>query len=94
MCFRQFLKPSEQTKVIYTDNYWNLANPVKIYHRIVELLNLLDPRRMVLLEELCAESTKELLRYCCKQAWMKNGGRIPWDGFAVVQNFLEDGQTQ
>ena len=93
-CSRMFLKPSEKPKVIYTDNSLEFGkNLVKIYHGIIELLHLIDPRRMVLLEELCAESTKELLRYCCKQAWMKNGGRIPWNGFAVCELSKTSWQT-
>ena len=30
---------------------WNLANPVQIYHGIIELLHLMDLRRMVFLDE-------------------------------------------
>ena len=31
--------------------HWNLANVLKIYHGIIELRHLIDPRRMVLAEE-------------------------------------------
>ena len=51
---RKFLQPSEQLKVIYCDNSWNLAHSVKIYHGITELQHLLDLRRTVLLKELHA----------------------------------------
>ena len=52
---RKFLGPSEQLKVIYCDNSWNLAHSVKIYHGITEHQHLLDLRRTVLLKELHAE---------------------------------------
>ena len=48
---RKFLQPSEQLKVIYCDNSWNLAHSVKIYHGITELQHLLDLRRTVLLTQ-------------------------------------------
>ena len=39
-----------------------LAKPVKNGHGIIELLHFIDPRRIVLLQERCAELTKELLQ--------------------------------
>ena len=42
--------------------HWNLAKPVKNGHGIIELLHFIDPRRIVLLQERCAELTKELLQ--------------------------------
>ena len=63
--------------------HWNLANLVKIYHGIIELQHLIDPRRMALLKEPHAEWKKEHLLYCCNQAWMKNGGLILWNAVAI-----------
>ena len=50
---RKFLEPSEEPKVItFTQTiHWTLANPVKVYHGIIELLHSIDPRRKVLLKE-------------------------------------------
>ena len=42
-------------RVIYTDNSFELANHVKIYHGSIVLLHFIDPRRMGLLTEQCAE---------------------------------------
>ena len=39
-----------------------LAKPVKNGHGIIKLLHFIDPRRIVLLQERCAELTKELLQ--------------------------------
>ena len=49
---RKFLEPSEEPKVItFTQTiHWTLANPVKVYHGIIELLHSIDPRRKVLLK--------------------------------------------
>ena len=65
--------------------HWNLANPVKIYHGIIELRHLINPRRMVLLKERYAEKKRERLLYCCNQAWMKNGGLILWNAIAICE---------
>ena len=35
--------------------HWNLENLVKIYRGIIELQHLIDPKRMALLKERCAE---------------------------------------
>ena len=51
---RKFLEPAEKPKVIQTMR-WNLANPAKIHHGIIELLHLIDPRRMESLKEQRAE---------------------------------------
>ena len=48
---RKFLEPSEKPKVIFSDIFWNLAKPVKIYHGIIVHQRVTDLRRMVLLRE-------------------------------------------
>ena len=51
---RQFLQTTENPKVNKTI-HWNVANVVKTYHGIIVHLHTIDPRRMVLLQERCAE---------------------------------------
>ena len=57
---------------------WHLAQPVKNNPGIIVRQHLIVQRQVVLLKERYAESRKELLRYCCNQAWTENGGQIPW----------------
>ena len=79
---RKFLEPSEMPKVIYTDNQSNLANPVMTYHGITVRLHSVDLRRMVLPKEWYAEKRRDI---SCNQAWMKNGGLIPWNAIATCK---------
>ena len=47
-----FFEPSDEPKVIHTDNsldIWQIL--MKIYHGIVELRHLIDPRQMASLKE-------------------------------------------
>ena len=81
---RKFLEPSEKPKVIYTDNHWNLANPLMTYHGTTVRLHSVDLRRMVLPEEWYAEKRRDI---SCNQAWMKNGGLIPWNAIATCKMF-------
>ena len=72
--------------------HWNLANLVKIYHGIIELLHLIDLRRMVLLKEQCAERGEEPLQCSCNPAWMKHGGLILWSAVAICEIFKNSWQ--
>ena len=72
---------------------WNLAKPVKNDPGIIVRQHLTVPKQMVLLKEWCAELWKELLRYCCIQAWTKNGGLIPWNVTAFCEMFKTSHQT-
>ena len=67
---------------------WNLAKPEKTYHEIIALQCLIDPRRMELPKEQCAEKKKGRLRCCCNVAWTKNGGQIPWNANGDMENHL------
>ena len=40
---------------------------------------------MVPLRERYTDLRKELLLYCCNEAWTKNGGRIPWNDTAICE---------
>ena len=60
---------------------------VKIYPGIIVRRHRADRKQMGLLRELCTESRKGLLRYCCNLVWMKNGGRIPWNGTPICETF-------
>ena len=42
---------------------------------------------MGLLREQCAEWKKVHLLYCCNQAWMRNGGQIPWNAITICGTF-------
>ena len=59
----------------------------KNYLGIIVRQHLIVLRQMVLLRERYAESRKELLQYCCNQAWMKHGGQIPWSVIAICETF-------
>ena len=83
---RKFLEPSEKMKVIFLTIRWNCANPVKIYHGILLLQHTIDPRRMELLKEQCAEKQKGRLLYCCSQDWMKRWWVDSTECFCHVQN--------
>ena len=52
---QKFLEPDRKPKVIYIDNSWNLAKPVKISPGIIARLHHTDQKRMGLLREQCAE---------------------------------------
>ena len=52
---QKFLEPDRKAKVIYTDNFWNLAKLVKISPGIIARLHHTDRRLMVLLKEQCGE---------------------------------------
>ena len=52
---QKFLEPTRKPKVIYTDNSWNLAKLVKIYHGIIVRQRRTDRKRMGLLREQCVE---------------------------------------
>ena len=49
---RKFPELSQKPKVIYTDNYWNLANPVKNYHGIIEQIHFIAQKQTELQNEL------------------------------------------
>ena len=42
---RKFLEPSQKPKVIFRTIHWNLANPVKSYHGIIEHPLLIDQKQ-------------------------------------------------
>ena len=65
----------------------NLASPAKNYPGITVRQHLTDRKRMGLRREQCAELGKGLLRCCCNQVWLKNGGRIPWNATAIMEIF-------
>ena len=73
----KFLEPSQAPKVVLyiQTTRWSLANLVKIYHGIIELQGLIDPRQMASLTEPFEEQKKVLQQYCYKQDWMKGGGQ-------------------
>ena len=56
--------------------HWNSASPVKIYRGIIALQHLIDPRRMVLLNE---------PQYCNNRDWMKNGALILRNAIAICE---------
>ena len=64
-----------------------LAKLVKNYPGITVPQRLTVQRLMVLPRERYAELRKELLHFCCNQAWNKNGGRIPWNITAICEMF-------
>ena len=66
---------------------WNSAKLVKIYPGIIVRRHHTDQKQMGLLKEQCAEWKKVRLQYCCNQAWMKNGGQIPWNATAICETF-------
>ena len=75
---------------------WNLAKLVKNCPGIIVNLHLAIPKQMVLLKEQYAESRENLCKWCCNQAWTKNGGRIPWDVIAICGTYKTsfwDGKT-
>ena len=51
--FTKVYRPIKQAKS-YLQN-WSLANLVKMYHGIIELQHIIDPRQMALLKEPCEE---------------------------------------
>ena len=82
----KFLEPKWKLKVIYIDSsptYGKACEDLSWNHRTSTPI---DPRRKELLKEQCAESWKGHLQYCCNQAWMKNGGLIPWNAIAICEN--------
>ena len=54
--------------------------------------NALEQKTLIT-EERYAELRKELLRYWCNQAWMKNGGLIPWHAIAICKMYRTSYQT-
>ena len=44
-------------------------------------------KQMGLLRERHAGCKKGLVRYCCNQVWMKNGGQILWNATAICGSF-------
>ena len=57
---------------------------MKNYHRIIERLHLIDPRPSDSPKEQYEEWRKEL-QLCHSPAWMKNGGLILWNAFAICE---------
>ena len=74
--YESFWSRHRSQKLFIRTIHWNLANLVKNYHGIIELVHLIDPRRTILLQERYEELKKELRPYCYNQDWMKNGGLI------------------
>ena len=75
--------------------HWKLANLVKIYHRIIELQHLIDPRQMALLKESYEEWKKEfqqLLQSGLDEKWWADSMEC-YRYLRNVQNFLTDGET-
>ena len=75
--------------------HWQLANPVKIYHGIIELRHLIDPRRMVLLKERYAEwegTSAVLLQSGLDEKWWADSLECCCY-LRNVQDFLADGKT-
>ena len=66
---------------------WKLASPVINYPGIIVRQHHTDRNRMGLLREQCVEFRKGHLRYCCNPAWMKNGGRTPWNVSVIFEIF-------
>ena len=75
-CLRKFLGPSEKPKVIYTDNALEFGKSCQ------HLINL---RRMALLSERYAEWKKEHQPYWYSQDWMRDGGLVLWNAFAICE---------
>ena len=60
---------------------------MKIFRGIIVRQHHTDQNRMGLLREQCVEFRKGHLRYCCNPAWMKNGGRTPWNVSVIFEIF-------
>ena len=83
--YESFSTRRKNPKLFFRTIFWNLENPVKIYHGITELQHLIDPRQIASLREPFDEKKKVLEEYCCNQDWMKDGGPILWNAIAVCE---------
>ena len=90
---RKFPEPSQKPKVFLRTLHWTLAKIVKIYHRIIELQHLIDPRQMALLKEPFDLWKKALQQYCYNQDWMKSGGLMLWNAIALCKMSKTSWQT-
>ena len=72
---------------------WHLAKLVKNFVGIIVDQHPTVRRQMVFLRERYAELKRELLQYCCYQAWTKNGGLIPWNVNAICEDLVSDSKT-
>ena len=84
---QKFLEPKRKPKVIYTDNFWNLAKLVKIFPGIIARRHHTDRKQMGLLEEQHAEWKKGHLPNFRNQFWMKIGGQILWNATPICEMF-------
>ena len=84
---QKFLEPIRKPIVIYTDNFLEFANLVKIFPGIIVRRHHTDRKQIGLLEEQHAEWKKVHLQYCCNQVWKKNGGQIPWNALLICETF-------
>ena len=72
---------------------WNFAKLVKNNQGIIVHQRLFDLRRIVLLRQQYAESRKELLQYCCNQAWTKNGGLNSKNATTICEMYKTSDRT-
>ena len=66
------------------DKFWWLDNSRSCesrYNHLPQIGNKWDSWKK------CKEWKKALLRYCCNQVWMKNGGQIPWNAIPICETF-------
>ena len=84
---RKFLEPSKKPKFLLRTNHWNLENIVKVYHGIMGLQHLIDPRHMASLKGPYDEWKKEFQEYCYNRDWIKNGGLILWNATPICETF-------
>ena len=92
---RKFFESSQKPKVIFTDNSLELGNHVKIYHGIIVLLHLTDPRNGI------AERAVRRVEEGTSAVLLQSGLDEKWWAYSVerhcylrnVQDFLAEGKT-
>ena len=84
---QKFLEPTGKPRVTYTDNSLEFGRSCEdlTWNHCTSTPYRSETNGIA---ERAVRRVKEgTLLYCCNQAWMKNGGRIPWNVTAICEIF-------